>query len=129
MPSDTQDSESGSHADGDYHQPDGTPKNTGRTLLESVATVRIDDSQAPNGRVAIHVEHPAHDGGVRCFWRNCDADVARTIRSHLRTELPDDLARVDVIDQAGVGVAEPDLLPRGMARSTPFEDATEVHVQ
>jgi len=41
-----------------YQQPDGTPKATGRTLVESVATVRIDCTNAPNDRVMIHIEHP-----------------------------------------------------------------------
>lgn len=112
-----------------HQRPDGTPKNTGRELHEGIATVRIDDSQAPNGRVTIHVEHPDHDGGTRAFWRRRDGDVAGSIKSHLRTELEDDLARVEVIDTVGLGIAESDLLPRGMARSTPFEDATEVAVR
>jgi len=117
------------YSDEMYRQPDGTPKKTGRVLHESIAAVRITDTPAPNDRVAIHVEHPGHDGGVRCFWRDHDTDVTASIRSHLRTELPDDIARVEVIDKAGVGVVEAELLPRGMARSTPFEDATEVSVQ
>lgn len=112
-----------------YQRPDGTPKKTGRELFDGIATVRVDDTQAPNGRVAIHVEHPDHDGGVRCFFRDRDSDVTRSIRSHLRTELDDNLARVEVIDVAGVGLVEDELLPRGMARSSPFEDATEVSVR
>ena len=105
------------------------PQNTNRTLTDSVATVRIDETTSTSDRVTIHVEHPDHDGGVRAFWRRRDGDVAGSIRSHLRTELDDDLARVDVIDTVGLGIGEDDVLPRGMARSTPFEDATEVTVR
>jgi len=105
------------------------PQKTNRTLHDSVATVRIDDTQSTSERVTIHVEHADHDGGVRAFWRDRNGDVAASIRSHLRTELDDDLARVDVIDTVGLGIAEADVLPRGMAQSTPFEDATEVSVR
>lgn len=112
-----------------YQRPDGTPKNTGRELHEGIATVRIDDVQAPNGRVTIHVEHPDHDGGTRAFWRHRDGDVAGSIKSHLRTELDDDLAHLEVIDEVGLGIPESELLPRAMACSTPFEDSTEVSVR
>lgn len=112
-----------------YRRPDGTPKDTGRELHESIATVRVDETPADNPRVAIHVEHPDHDSGVRCFYRRRDGDVTRAIKSHLRTELDADLTRVVVIDEADVGVAEPELLPRRMARSTPTSPATEVEIR
>lgn len=109
--------------------PDGRPKATGRELFKSVATVRVDDTQAPNGRVAIHVEHPDHDRGVRCFYRSSSRDpVASCIRSHLRTELAADLQRVEVIDEAGLGLAEADLLPRKMARERPGSPAVRLEV-
>lgn len=112
-----------------YQRPDGTPKATGRELFESVATVRVDDTQAPNGRVAIHVEHPDHDRGVRCFFRSREsAPVASCIKSHLRNELDADLARVEVIDEAGIGLVEADLLPRKMARSRPGSPAVDLEV-
>lgn len=99
-----------------YQMAEGTPKRTGRTLVESVATVRIDDTQAPNGRVAIHVEHPSHSGGVRCFFRDrTTADVARSIQSHIRSELGTEVARVEVIDEAGVGINPRALVPDRLA--------------
>lgn len=109
-----------------YQHSDATPKRTGRRLASGVATVRVDDRQGGNDQVAIHVEHPSLPGGTRCFFRRRGMDTARSIRSHLRTELPADLARVEVIDQAGVGLRESELLPRGMARSRPGAPATEV---
>lgn len=111
-----------------YQRPDGTPKKTGRELFESVATVRVDDTQAPNGRVAIHVEHPNHNGGVRCFYRPDECDISASIRSHLRTEIDADLTRVEVIDEAEVGLAEADLLPRKMERDRPGSPAVELEV-
>lgn len=99
-----------------YQMADGTPKRTGRTLVESVATVRIDDTQAPNGRVAIHVEHLEHPGGVRCFFRDrSTADVERSIRSHIRSELGSEVARVEVINEAGVAVDAGALVPDQLA--------------
>lgn len=94
------------------NRPEGTPKDTGRTLVASVATVRIDETPAPNPRVAIHVEHPSHDGGVRCFYRRRDGDVAGSIRSHIRTELDPNPVRIEVIDNAGAGLSEAEVLPR-----------------
>lgn len=82
--------------DDTYQRPDGTPKITGRTLHESIAHVRIDDTSAPNGRVVIHVEHPDHGGGERAFYRHRDSDVAGTIRSHLARE-------IDAADATGAG--------------------------
>ena len=112
-----------------YQRPDGTPKATGRELFESVATVRVDDTQAPNGRVAIHVEHPDHDRGVRCFFRSREsAPVASCIKSHLRTEIDADLARVEVIDEADLGLAEADLMPRKMERERPGSPAVGLEV-
>lgn len=105
------------------------PLSTNRTLVDGVAYIRIDDTNAPNNRVAIHVEHSAHDGGVRCFFRRADGDVAGSIRSHLRTSLPDDLARVEIVDTVGLGIQESDVLPRQMRRETPFSPATEVAVE
>ena len=111
-----------------YQRPDGTPKRTGRTLTESVATVVVEDTPADNQRVTIHVEHPDHDGGVRAFWRPREFDIAQSIRKHLRTELMADLARVEVIDEAGVGIAESEVLPRRLSRTRPFEEPTAVEV-
>jgi len=103
-----------------YQQPDGTPKATGRTLVESVATVRIDCTNAPNDRVMIHIEHPNHDRGVRCFPRSPEASsVASVIRSHLRTQIDAELARVEVIDTVGLGLTEAALLPRRSTISSP----------
>lgn len=121
-------SDAGQELNERYQRPDGTPKKTGRTLVESVATIVVEDTPADNPRVTIHVEHPDHDGGVRAFWRRRDSDVARSIRSHLRTELTADLARVEVIDEAGVGIPESEVLPRRLSRTRPFEEPTAVEV-
>ena len=123
MPSDT------TNGKAVYEQPDGTPKATGRTLVESVATVRIDRTNAPNDRVMIHIEHPDHDRGVRCFPRSAEfSPVASVIRSHLRTEIDAELARVEVIDTVGLGLAETALLPRRNAISSPNAAEPEVEV-
>ncbi|MCG1008250.1 hypothetical protein [Halorubrum lacusprofundi] len=112
-----------------YQQPDGTPKATGRTLVESVATVRIDCTNAPNDRVMIHIEHPNHDRGVRCFSRSPEASsIASVIRSHLRTEIDAELARVEVIDTVGLGLTEAALLPRRSTISSPDTSAPVVEV-
>jgi len=106
----------------DYQQPDGTPKATGRTLHESIAHVRIDDSPEANGRVVIHVEHPDHDEGTRAFYRHRDSDVAATIRSHLETEIDADLTRVTITDSVGIGLVERELVPGdGATASTEIE--------
>jgi len=89
---------------------------------EEVAEVRVDDTQAPNPRVVIHVKHPEHDKGVRAFYRRADSDVAGTIRDHLRRELDADIKRVDVTDTSDVGLVEADLLEREPIEAT----ATEV---
>lgn len=109
----------------------GPLRNTNRDVVEGVATVRVDERQSgeSNQQVTIHVEHPDHAGDARAFWRRRDGDVAGSIRSHLRTELDDDLARVEVIDEAGLGLSESELLPRRMARERPGSPATEVEVR
>jgi len=109
--------------------PNDRLKATGRELFESVATVRIDDTQAPNGRVAIHVEHPNHDRGVRCFFRSIDSDaVEASIKSHLKTEIESDLSRVEVIDEVGIGISERSILPRRMSRDRPGSREVEADV-
>lgn len=107
---------------------DPSSQKTGRTLVESVATVTVDDTLADNPRVAIHVEHPDHDGGVRAFWRRRDSDIAASIRSHLQTELATDLTRIEVIDKAGVGISESRVLPRRLSQPRPLEEPTTVEV-
>ncbi|SHH65981.1 hypothetical protein [Halobaculum gomorrense] len=100
------------------HRPDATPTKTGRRLHEHVVIIHVTETTAPNDRVAIHVEHPAHDGGVRCFYRHRDGDVTRSLRSHLRSELPhEELARVIVEDVADVGIDQTAVLPRALAHS------------
>jgi hypothetical protein len=112
-----------------YQQPDGTPKATGRTLVESVATVRIDCTNAPNDRVMIHIEHPDHDRGARSFPRSPESSsVASVIRSHLRTEIDAELARVEVIDTVGLGLVETALLPRRSTISSPNASKPAVEV-
>jgi hypothetical protein len=106
-----------------YRRPDGTPKNTGRRLSESVATVRVDDDDARSD-YTIHVEHPGHDGGVRCFHRTCREMVVSGIRSHLRRLTDGDLARVEVLDEAGLGLSAAELLPNAYQRTGAFAPTT-----
>ncbi|WP_436348767.1 hypothetical protein [Natronorubrum sp. FCH18a] len=76
--------------------------------------IRIDDTQAPNGRVVIHVHHADHDGGVRAFFRHRDGDVGASIRSHLRTEVDAELTCVELEDTAGLGLTDAEVLPRAL---------------
>ena len=89
-----------------HTRPDGRPKNTGQPLFGSIARVRVDDTPAPNDRVAIHIEHPDHDGGVRCFYRAREL-AAAAIRSHLQGL---DVTCVDITDEVGLGLSERALL-------------------
>lgn len=66
-----------------------------------------DPHTRPDGRVAIHIEHPDHDGGVRCFYRFHDMAVD-AIRSHLQGL--DGVTRVDITDELGLGLSERALL-------------------
>ena len=96
---------------------------TGAELSEDAVRIRVDDTQAPNERVVIHVEHPSHPEGVRAFYRNKNRmDVERCIRSHIRSELRDERIRtVEVTDTAHAGVTEQGVLPEYMqyTRHTP----------
>jgi len=76
----------------------------------------------------IHIEHPNHDRGVRCFSRSPEASIASVIRSHLRTEIDAELARVEVIDTVGLGLTEAALLPRRSTISSPDTSAPVVEV-
>jgi hypothetical protein len=95
---------------------------TGRDVVESVATVRVDDHEV-RSNLTIHVEHPAHDGGTRCFFRSRESAPA-AIRSHLR-RLSDEIVRVEVIDEADLGLSERELIPESWRHA---EDDPEVVV-
>jgi len=88
---------------------------------EQTVRIRIDDTQAPNDRVVIHVHHSEHDQGVRAFFRSRDGDVGASIRSHLRTAIDTDLECVELEDTVGLGLTDADVLPRRLrfARETP----------
>lgn len=121
-----------------YQTPDGRPKNTGATLHESVVRIRVDDERS-RSNYTIHVEHPAHDSGTRCFFRNDREMVVSAIRSHL-DKLADSsghsmrpyegtIHRADVVDAAGLGLTETELLPESYTRTGPFApDTPEVEV-
>ncbi|WP_436348817.1 hypothetical protein [Natronorubrum sp. FCH18a] len=88
----------------------GRLKNTGRELEESVVFVRVDETPVTNERVAIHIEHPDHDGGVRCFYRYGET-VGRSIRRHIKKEIDADLERVELEDTVGLNLSGREILP------------------
>lgn len=106
-----------------YQQPDGTPKNTGTILHDSIARVVIDDERA-RSNYTIHVEHPDHDAGVRAFFRNSREMVVRGVRKHLDNFTDTEIARVDVVDRAGLELTEQELTPDSFDRTGPFTPET-----
>jgi len=109
-------------------RPDGTPKKTGRTLHESVATVRVDDDDA-RSNYTIHVEHPDESGGVACYHRTSREMVVSGIQSHLDDLADSDIVRVDVIDEAGLNLDEPEVRPESFDRTGAFApDTPEIEV-
>lgn len=106
-----------------YQQPDGTPKNTGAILHDSVARVVIDDDRA-RSNYTIHVEHPDHNAGVGAFFRNSREMVVSGIRKHLDTFTDTEIHRVDVVDRAGLGLTEQELTPESFDRTGPFAPET-----
>ena len=112
-----------------YQRPDSTPKNTGTVLHESIAYVTVDDDKA-RSNYTIHVEHPDHDGGVRCFWRNSRDMVVSGLRKHLENVTDTDIARVEVTDRTGLGLTEAELRPESFNRTGPFApDTPEIEVE
>lgn len=97
--------------------------NTGRALHESIATVRIDNHNA-RSNYTITVEHPSHDGGTRTFWRNSREMVVSGVQKHLDRLANSDIERVDVIDDAGLSLGEPELRPDTYDRTGAFAPAT-----
>lgn len=111
-----------------HQRPDGTPKNTGRDLHESVVTVRVDDDAA-RSNYTIHVEHPDESGGVACYHRTSREMVVSGLRSHLGQLADSDIARVDVIDEAGLDLDEPEVRPESYDRAGAFApDTPEIEV-
>lgn len=109
-----------------YQREDGRPKDTGSMLHEGIVRIRVDDDAA-RSNYTIHVEHLAHDGGVRCFHRNDREMVVSGLRSHLR-KLADptcggmkhvrgEIHRAEIVDEAGLGLSEGELLPDVYERS------------
>ena len=95
----------------DTHQRlDGRPKRTGAELLESVARVLVHDTPTPNETVRVTVEHPDHDGGTRSWLRYSPETAAASIRRHLEREIDADVVRLELVDDAGIGLSEAALL-------------------
>ena len=91
---------------GTYTTPDGRPKATGAPVYDHHARVRLDETPAPNDRVAITVAHASHDGGVRTFYRPREW-VAAAVRRHVDGL---DVTGVTIVDDAGVGLSPADVL-------------------
>lgn len=89
----------------------------------STARVTVDNDQM-RSNYTIHVEHPAHDRGVRCFHRNTREMVVSGLKNHLDRLTEDDIQRVDVVDRAGLGLDEPELLPDAYSQKDAFAPAT-----
>lgn len=112
----------------DHQRPDGAPKNTGRVLHDSIVTIRVDDDEA-RSNYTIHVEHPNHDGGVRCFHRSDRDMVVGGVRKHLDRLLDGEVGRVEVIDKADLGLSESEVRPDSYDRDGPFAtNAPELEV-
>jgi len=75
-------------------------------LPRSVARVKVHDTPARNPTVRIHVEHPDHYRGVHSWLRYDREGVVRSVRSHLDA----DVERVELVDDANLGLSEGDLL-------------------
>lgn len=107
----------------DRHQfPDGRPKKTGATLHDSVARVLVHDTTVDNDTVRITIEHPDLAGGVSSYLRYEPETVAPAIRSSV-SKLSDDVVRVDLVDDADVGLSEAELLGE---TGTPIQPGPEI---
>lgn len=94
------------------------PMKTNADIYESVARVAVHDTPAPNETVRIHVEHAEHDGGVCSFLCYTRANVGARIRSHLSESISTRLVDVDLVEEAGLGLTEAELLDRGVGTET-----------
>jgi hypothetical protein len=77
-----------------------------------MARVKFHGTPADNSTVRVTVEHPEYYRGVRTFLRYTPETVGESVRSHLQREIDATLSRVEVHDDAGVGLTESDLLGR-----------------
>lgn len=93
-----------------YQMPDGTPKYTGRTLHQCVVYVRVDDD-ACRSDLTIHVEHPNHSGGVRCFHRTCRETAVPAIQSHLDRLTDGEPKQIDLEDNTELGITTAEIRP------------------
>jgi len=106
-------------------RPDGTRKNTNRQLYQSVAHVRVDDDTTRSD-YTIHVTHPTHDGGVRCFHRPNRELVVSGLKKHLAS-LPDDIVCVEIKDEAGLRLSKAEIQPDQFKKASSGEsESSEV---
>ena len=111
-----------------YQRPDGTPKKTGARLYNSIARVLVHEAVSGN-TYRVQVEHPEHAGGVSSFLRTSREMVVSAVKSQLADTIDTDVARVEVVDGAELGLSEAELLPDVFERSGPFAPETpEVEV-
>lgn len=106
-----------------YQRPDGTPKNTGKTLHEDIVQIRVDDDRARSD-YTIHVAHPNHSGGVRCFHRTCREMVVSGLQSHLDKLTDGDAKQVVVEDEADLGLTAEEVRPESYERTGAFAPET-----
>lgn len=86
------------------------PMKTNAEVSETAARVLVHDTDANNETVRIQVEHAEHDGGV-CGWLCYSrSDVADRVRKHLGETIVSDVIRVELVDGAGLGLAEADVI-------------------
>ena len=81
-------------------------------LPRSVARVKFYDTPPRNSTVRVTVEHRDHYRGVLSFLRYSSETAIDAARSHV-DGLDASIERVDVTDDAGLGVTESDLLDAG----------------
>lgn len=73
-----------------YQMPDGRPKATGADLYEHHVRIRVDDTQAPNGRVAIAVPAETDPHDVLDLDPDAsDEDVKAAFREKVKDAHPD----------------------------------------
>lgn len=86
------------------------PMKTNADVYETAARVLVHDTAVNNETVRIQVEHAEHDGGV-CGWLcYTRSNVVEQVRKHLDESLVSDVVRVDFVDDAGIGLAESDVV-------------------
>lgn len=104
----------------------GRLKNTRATLHDSIARVLIHDTQTNNDTIRITIEHPSLNRGTSSFLRYSPESVPSAIRNSI-SNLSDDVVRVDLIDDASLGVSESELLGRTGAIGNSGPEISEVN--